>query len=68
MSKLSIHGRKVEGDLEVLRYLLHLDSKEADVLFRYARQRGEARFEYKFKDYTLDWDESSGDYVVERRD
>lgn len=68
MSKLSIHGRKVEGDLEVLRYLLRLDYQEADVLFRYARQRGEAKFEYDSKDYTLDWDESGGDYIVERRD
>jgi hypothetical protein len=65
MPKLSVHGRSVEGDMEPLRYLLHLDFKEADVLFHYARDHGEAEFENKFKNYTLTHE--NGKYTVEER-
>lgn len=63
MPKLNIHGRSVEGEIEPLRYLIRLDFEEADVIFHYARDHGEAEFENKFKNYVLK--HHNGKYMVE---
>jgi hypothetical protein len=65
MPKLDVHGHSVEGEMEPLRYLIHLDNEEADVLFRYARDHGAAEFENKFINYTIT--HHNGKYTVEKR-
>jgi hypothetical protein len=65
MPKLSVHGHDVEGEMIPLRYLMHLDYPEAEVLFHYARDHGEAEFEHEYHNYTIT--HKSGKYAVEKR-